>query len=124
MLTRRTPLRSDPAKVRAWRQRTARPLPKKGKKGKAWDKVRGDLKLAFMEAGIISCELRGAKCLGHGMLSFAHSLKRRNIVADKLYEVCLACMPCHDEIEVMGEAKMYAVVKAVIAARETQPIVG
>jgi hypothetical protein len=116
-LKRYTPLRSNPQKIREWKQRTQRPLPKQGKKGKAWAKVRRELKGEFQAMGIVSCEIRGVGCVGANMLTFAHTKKRRNIVGDELREVVLACVVCHEAVESAGERLMSERLRAIIAAR-------
>lgn len=116
-LKRKTPLRADPNKVRAWKQRTACKL-KPGKKTKAWSNERIDLKEVFAAMGITSCELGRPGCWRDNALGFAHSLKRRNAITPALMrEVCLACNPCHDVIEALPEADMAQIVRAIRAAR-------
>jgi hypothetical protein len=91
---------------------------KRGKKTKAWEKVRRSLKLEFVGMGIQTCELRLPGCAFDNLLGFAHALKRRNIHTDQdMRRVILACNICHDILEVQGEAQMARIVDGIIAGR-------
>lgn len=96
-------------------------LPARGKKMTEWDRIRiEELKPAFEAAGITTCELCYPGCFRDNHLGFAHSLKRRNIQTPaQMKEVILACNPCHDVIEGMGEEEMNKVVLKVISNRKT-----
>jgi hypothetical protein len=86
-----------------------------GKKGKEWAKVRKELKKRFLVAGITRCE----SCGSDFALSFAHSLKRRNIAnLRQLREVALLCCKCHEAIELSGEAQMHRAILAIIESRQ------
>jgi hypothetical protein len=123
-MLRRTPLKRNPLQIALWRRRTAKPLPKVGKVGKIWAQIRPELKRAFQKANITKCELKLDGCWHTAALGFAHTLKRRNIPhgSPLLGEVVLACVVCHEIVEAMGEEKMCAKLREVIAARET-PVV-
>ena len=90
-----------------------------GKKTKAWDAERAKLKVRFEAVGITECELRYKDCSVNDFLTFAHTLKRRNVI--DLSRVVLACLNCHWETERQGEAKMEVILEDVIASREVQP---
>lgn len=123
-LLRKTQLKGNPEKTAAWIQRTRKPLPKKGKKMKKWEKTRDSLKDAFKRAGITTCELRFRYCWVDNALGFAHSKKRRNITTnEELQEVILACNTCHNRIERKPEAEMGAIVRGVINARNIAVII-
>jgi len=113
-LQRRKPLRCKPEKVLAWKRRSSKPLPKKGKKGKAWDKAKKDVDAEAVEAGAMSCELRYPGCTGSMFLTRAHSKKRRNITSEEeLRECIMACVSCHEIIERKPESEMCDIVRKV-----------
>lgn len=87
---------------------------KKKDKVKIWDKIRAELKIQFDAWGITFCEI----CKSSWNLSFAHSKKRRNIIGDEIYEVALLCVPCHMEIEKLGQVKMYPIIMEIIGKRK------
>ena len=121
-LTRKTPLRSKPPKLKQYKPEE-KPKPRarlgRGKKMKAWDADRAKLKARFKDAGITICELRTDACTCDNYLGFAHSKKRRNVVTDQdREEVILVCNNCHDCIEALGETRMRARVLATIDARQ------
>lgn len=88
---------------------------KAGKKTKEWAKVRKELKKDFETMGITTCELRVEGCWNNNALSFAHTLKRRNVT--DLKRVVLACVPCHQKVERMIEAQMEAYLENIIKKR-------
>ena len=89
-----------------------------GRKGREWARVRRQLKCEFVGRGITTCELRLPGCLIDNQLSFAHRYKRRHIATlEELRVVILCCVPCHNVIELNGEAKMCRIVNSVIAGR-------
>lgn len=108
----------------------------KESKEEEWDRIREELKTRFAKAGILSCELRYEVCIysynfGHKW-SFAHSLKRDQIVSEKfnpelrekqIRQVIYACQNCHAEIEKLGNKnnEMYNIVIEVINKRKVQP---
>ena len=126
-------MKRDLAKLRAWQQRSRKPLPKgkivdgkmrvkklgKGRKVKEWDGARAELKKAFAAVGITRCEICGTDWA----LSFAHARKRRNLAPGELYVCALICIPHHDELEVLPEAEMCARIHAIIDARTVQPVI-
>lgn len=121
-LKRRTPLRAKTPLAKSGSEKLPnkfRSFKKKGKKTLAWEAARKRLKVAFKQAGITTCELNMAeKCWRDNGLGFAHTLKRRNITTEEgLLRVCLACNPCHDEIEALGQFKMAEIVGRVILTR-------
>lgn len=125
-LTRRTPLRAK----KPWQKggkidrnsvktpKKQKPMKRVGKRTAAWDSLRARMKPEFERAGIVGCECRYQGCAGLTMLSFAHSKKRRNVVGAELEECALACIPCHDVLELLPEEQMSARVRTIIAARE------
>lgn len=88
----------------------------RGKKVKAWESARRQLKVKFEAANVTRCELCGTD----DFLSFAHSKKRRHIQGDELNEVALLCIPCHQSAELLPEAEMTITIRRIIAERETQ----
>lgn len=87
----------------------------KGKKVKAWDATRADLKPDFQARGITSCEIKLPGCWRDNGLGFAHTKKRRNVV--DLRRVVLACNVCHDYWEAKPESEMEAALEAIITER-------
>lgn len=89
-----------------------------GKKTIAWDAERAKLKVRFLSMGITSCELKYQGCWRDNALGFAHSKKRNDIQKPhELSEVCLACSPCHQKIELLPKKEMAKVVRDIIHAR-------
>lgn len=79
-----------------------------------WSKVRARLKKTFENLGITFCEICGSTF----NLSFAHSKKRRFITSEaELTEVCLICIPCHQEIETLPHVEMHRKVIEIIERR-------
>lgn len=120
-LLRKTPLRADPAKTAAWKQRTACKLPHVGKKGRANIKANKVADKELVLLGITRCELRFSGCWGEQALGRAHLRKRRNLKAGELEIIVLACNPCHDIIEAWPEERMTKHLQGVIAARVEYP---
>lgn len=122
-LRRKTPLRrsaalkADPAKIAEWKRRTAKELPKLGKRGKAWSAARAQAKVQFQAAAITECEARKEGCWRNNGLGFAHLKKRRNLVQGELQIVVLLCNPCHDIFELLPEAEMGRQLQEIINAR-------
>lgn len=98
-------------------------MKRSGKKGNAWSAARKKLVAAFQEAEITSCEIRGPKCSGAMFLGFAHSLRRRNIEGDQLFEVALVCSACHQDLDARKESETAAMVREIIANRDVQPVI-
>lgn len=88
---------------------------KRGKKTRAWDYARKQLKKQFEVMGITQCE----RCGSGFNLSFAHRMKRRFITTDaELMTVALLCVnPCHTTIEHLGHDAMYQAVTEIINNR-------
>lgn len=89
-----------------------------GKKTKAWDNARADLKMEFLALGITSCELRYPGCWFDNALGFAHAAKRRKLTAEDLNHVVLACNPCHDILEIKPPEEMKRIVDTICQERE------
>lgn len=92
---------------------------------KSWESIRRSLKESFAAKGITTCELKYTGCWRDNNLSFAHALKRRHLVEsaergkpESIYTVILACVPCHQKIEVMAESTMSSIVMYIIANRK------
>lgn len=86
-----------------------------------WPRLRAKLKKRFEAANVVTCELRLTGCWFNNALSFAHSRKRRHISTTQLLEeVILACTPCHQRIEILGEERMHEIVIEVIEKRNEQ----
>lgn len=83
-------------------------------RSKGWRREWPGLKRELERAGITRCE----RCGSDYFLTPAHSLKRRHIMnRTEMREIALLCQPCHSDLELSGEAKMYPAVRAIIAAR-------
>lgn len=94
---------------------------KAGKRTKEWQQTRERLKPRFEAVGITKCEFRFEGCWRDNGLTFAHIRKRRNLLPGELEKVALACIPCHDKLELMPEPVMCQTVCDVIARRICQP---
>lgn len=88
---------------------------KAGKKTKAWEKARAEVKQDFYSRGITECEIGFECCWRNNALSFAHTRKRRNVVA--LKRVVLACVPCHQVVERWPEDRMQEYLEDIISRR-------
>lgn len=89
-----------------------------GRKTIAWANARARLKRKFQAMGITRCELAYPGCKQDDFLSFAHGKKRRHLQGDELETlVCLACQPCHQQIERLPEWAMLSIVQSVISER-------
>lgn len=95
------------------------PMKRVGKRTAAWDNLRAKMKVEFERAGITRCEANLTGCTGSQMLSMAHPKKRRNLVGAEMEQCALFCLTCHDKAEVLPESEMTAMVRGIIAARET-----
>lgn len=108
----------------------------KPSKDEEWAAVREELKDRFTRVGIVSCELKYSCCIKSSNFgfrwSFAHSLKRDQIIAEKynpelrakqLREVIYACQECHKIIENKANKnnEMYDIVIETINKRPKQP---
>lgn len=81
---------------------------------KDWRREWPGLKRELERAGITRCE----RCGSDYFLTPAHSLKRRHITnRTQMREVAILCAPCHSDLELQGEAKMYPAIRALIADR-------
>ena len=94
------------------------PLIGKGKRTREWDNVRAELKIEFEARDITRCELRLPGCWRDNALGFAHTKKRRNLEGDDIRRVVLACNPCHDRVEFLGESRMQVILERIINRRE------
>lgn len=111
--------------IESFKDDEGNPVPKKqhktwgrGKKTKAWEGTRKDLKKAFQRIGITTCEARLPGCWRGTALSFGHLDKRRFLSDEDLKVVCLLCQPCHNVYERMPRAEMRAKLQAIIDSRE------
>ena len=122
-LKRRTPLRADPEKTRAWRDRSRKPMPKTGPRTKKRQAMNRRIDKVLSGIGIDRCEIRiQGKCVNSIMLTHAHSKKSRFLVTDGDWmEAALCCIPCHDHIEAMPHGDMHRIVTEAIARRPKQP---
>lgn len=117
---KRTPLRRNPEKIKAWLQKSRKPM---NKKGKRYDK-RQAMNARLNKLGITRCEIgiREPKpiCVGSIMLTWAHALKSRFLVTDEDWlRAARCCIPCHDFIEALPHGGMAAIVDRAIAMRDT-----
>jgi hypothetical protein len=96
-----------------------------GKKGKENAKINREKKAEHIRNGIQTCEVRFKDCTPFDNLTWAHSLKRREMGKWEsserdfnMHESILGCQNCHRVLdEVMGHAEMRAKVKEIIAER-------
>ncbi len=88
------------------------------KKVKQWDRIRAKLKKGFEAKGITTCEIRYKDCWVNNGLSFAHLDKRRYLTEEQLYEVVLACVLCHDQVEYLPKGQMREILQKVIDQRD------
>jgi hypothetical protein len=92
---------------------------KAGRKVKAWEATRRELKVKYAAMGITSCELRYEGCKRDDWLSFAHGRKRRKLEGDELSTLTiLACTPCHAKIEFLPADEMLRIIESVITNRK------
>lgn len=97
-----------------------KPINKVGKKTKAWNDARAEIKPKFFATGITSCEIkRPSICWRNNALTFAHPDKRKNIPPDDIAIVVLACTPCHQWIEPRKD--MTEIIERIIKGRKVQP---
>lgn len=92
-----------------------------GKKTKAWEKARAELKTEHEAMGVTTCELRYEGCWVDDALGFAHAEKRRKLTKADLKHVILACNPCHDLLEVKPPEEMKRIVDTICQQRELMP---
>lgn len=123
---KRTPMRSGTRTLKRSRIKPSIKRLGSGRKMKAWDSVRTDLKKRFEKAGIMTCELRASdrvehECGNDNYLGFAHDAKRRKLTTEDLYRVILICNFAHDIIEVWPAEKMKVIVNETIQSRRVQP---
>jgi hypothetical protein len=90
---------------------------KRGKKTKAWDNTRRNLKHEFIKMGILRCELRFSNCWISNGLTFAHVDKRRHLKEGELTAVVLACVHCHNIVEKWPREQMRAYLEGIIKRR-------
>lgn len=88
-----------------------------------WPPLRARLRVAFENCGIVRCEAGYVGCAGGLYLGFAHSLRRAWIKTDaEKREVALLCSSCHQITDCGSHEEVAARVRAIIAAREVQPV--
>jgi len=107
---------------------------KQESKTEEWNRIREELKIWFIENGILSCELNLLGCTKASNFgwtwSFAHSRKRGDIVSRKtnpdlrdiqMREVVYACGNCHTCIEKLTNRnnEMYNIVMETIRKRKS-----
>lgn len=103
---------------------------KAGKKTIEWEEAKKQLKVAFENAGITSCEVgkvlmndarywqQAEKSRHNFFLTWAHGKKRRNLQGNELITlVALCCVDCHNFIERLPEAEMQAIIEECIRIR-------
>jgi hypothetical protein len=70
-----------------------------GKKGEANLKANVIMKEAFLNMGIVTCEIKLEGCFKNNFLTFAHLKKRRFLKEEDLLVGVLACVNCHTKVE-------------------------
>ena len=94
---------------------------KPGKKTRKRMAMNIRLKKRSIELGITTCEIKFSGCLKNWALTWAHSRKGRNIICDDHWmEAALACVHCHDKIELMKEQEMGDLIRKIISNRKPQ----
>lgn len=93
---------------------------KPGEKTKEWEDIRGEVKVRFAKAKITKCELKRKGCWKDNALTFAHTDKRRKLTKEDLYNVVLACTPCHMEVEALPAQEMKKILEGVIKKRSVK----
>lgn len=108
---KRSAIKTDPEKVRAWQERSRKPLTAKhairrvGRIGKINSKARREIAAIAREGNMKECELKFGGCTKTWPLAPAHRHKRAwyegdaKLLADRRQWVC-ACQACHDQIEI------------------------
>ena len=94
---------------------------KKKPKVDIWCDIRRKLEKRFDVVGIDSCEIRLDGCKGRSFLGFAHLDKRDHLSEEDLYIAVLACVSCHDIIEVLPRKQMRSILQSIIDKRRIQP---
>lgn len=94
------------------------PMKRIGRRTKAWDSVRFQLKKEFAAMGITTCEARLPGCRYDDQLGFAHRMKRRKVVGGELRVVSLLCNPCHAVYEALSPEGMFEAVTKLIRNRK------
>lgn len=101
----------DPEKVKAWQQRSRKPIAVKhairrvGRIGRVNGKARGMIAEIAREENMRECELNLEGCTKNWPLAPAHRHKRAwykgdaQLLADRRQWLC-ACQVCHDQIEI------------------------
>lgn len=107
---------------RSWLPRSAKPMKRSpmkraGKKTKAWEKARAELKIEHEGMGITTCELRYEGCAYDDFLGFAHAAKRRKLTKEDLRHAIICCNFCHDQIEFLPPEQMKRIVDETIRSR-------
>ena len=112
---RRSAIKRNPEKIRAWLDRSRKPMPKTGKR----TKKRQAMNARLNRLGINHCEIRiPGKCVRSIMLTWAHALKSRFLVTDEDWQrAARCCIPCHNHIEALKHEEMAQVVDQAIARR-------
>lgn len=88
-----------------------------GRRTKAWESVRRQLKREFEAMGITTCEARLPDCRFDDELGFAHRMKRRKISGGELRVTALLCNRCHDQYEALSPEGMFDAVTRLIENR-------
>lgn len=104
---KRSPIKIDPEKVRAWQQRSRKPI-RAGRITRINSKARNMIAEIAREENLKECEIGIEGCTKTWPLAPAHRHKRAwykgdaQLLADRRQWVC-ACQVCHDQIEVDAE---------------------
>jgi hypothetical protein len=99
-----------------------KPLNKIGKKTRASLDAVAEMKLEYAAVGITECEIKFPKiCWRNNALSFAHLKKRRKLSKEDIKKTVLACIPCHDTVEIWPAEEMEQFLQDIINKRKVQP---
>jgi len=93
-----------------------------GKKVKAWDEARKELKKTFAKWKIIKCEIKLEGCLRDNYLGFAHIKRRVELTNEQIESpqfVVLACQQCHNTVDnEMKKQDSYKLLKKIVEKRK------
>lgn len=97
---------------------------KAGRRTKAWDSAREELKQWCKQNGVFSCEIRWPGCVKDNELGFAHAVKRNRLLKDAapgtpehIGTAILVCNRCHAKLERESHASMESIVMRRFNAR-------
>jgi hypothetical protein len=109
------PIPKPNAKVKSHSKRI-NPIGKKGKENIDANKQMHEM---FKELGITSCEIKLENCWRDNALGYAHLDKRRFLSKEDLITGVLACVICHQKVEVLPREEMKKILTKIIKKRKS-----